>query len=851
MIKDKLKNLLVPALFLLAILAGALALVLLKEEPKPEEIIKVNAYEGKEKEIVLENDNLKLTMDPATTQFKVKMKSSGKVWYSNPQDAEEDQVALATDIENLKSTLLLTYSTINGVDTLYNNYKYSIAGGIYKIEEADDSIKVNYSIGEVEKEFVVPNVILKDRFEQLLSQMSKSDASMVNQYYKMYDINDLGKKDDKDALLAKYPILADQVIYVLREGVKDNMKTKFEGYFSEAGYTAEEYAKGKELYTADNSTDKPVFNVSVIYRLEGNDLKVEVPMEEIEYKKDYPILTLNVLPYFGAGTASEKGYLLVPEGGGSIINFNNGKTAQNSYYSNVYGWDMAQGRTSLVHETRTYYGVYGISKGDSSFLCMLEDGAAYASIGADISGRSNSYNYVSASFSILHREQCDVADKYNGAMFVYEENIPKETLIERYRFVDSGSYVDMANTYHDYLGETYGERFTANDEPNVPVAVELIGAVDKMEQVMGVPVSKPLVLTSYQDSKKILEELNENGVKNLSVKLSGWMNGGMKQTILSKVKLVSRLGSKKDLKALTSYAAENGMKLYLDGVTNYAYNNKATDDFLLSRDAATYASKVTVKLFPFDPVYYGKQEERDPCYLLNPKATKAMMGNLSEASKAFGAAGVSLRDVGYQLSADYNPRRPVTRQTVKEEQMDAMNSIHDSGTGIMTNMGNDYTLGVTDFITNMDLNGSGYSIIDETIPFYQIALHGYVNYTGEALNLAGDYRRELLKSAEYGAGLFFTFMAADSTELQNTYYSQYFGAGFTSWKETMLAIYARYEKDLGGTFRQRITDHERFDKGITLTTYEDGTKVYVNYNYEDYTTQDGKKLPARDYLVIQ
>ena len=93
-----------------------------------------------------------------------------------------------------------------------------------------------------------------------------------------------------------------------------------------------------------------------LYRLEGQDLLVSVPMNEIEYKEDYPLITVNVLPYFGAGTTNEEGYLLVPEGGGSIINFNNGKTAQSSYYSNLYGWDMAQGRDYLVQETRVYYG---------------------------------------------------------------------------------------------------------------------------------------------------------------------------------------------------------------------------------------------------------------------------------------------------------------------------------------------------------------------------------------------------------------------------------------------------------------------------------------------------------------
>ena len=341
-LKEKTKSLLGPVLILLLIVIGILIIAFWKEEETPEEIVKVNTYEGNSSDIVLENENLKMVMDPETTQFTVTKKSTGAIWYSNPQDADEDTVALKSDIENLKSTLLLTYSVVNGVDTLYNNYKYSISSKIFNIEATENSIKVDYSIGEVEKEYIIPLVAEEERMEELLGNMSKGDASMVKDYYKKYDINNLGKKDDKEALLEQYPILEEKVIYVLRDGVKDNLKKKLEEFFSEAGYTDEEYAVDKELYAQSGESDKPVFNVSIEYRLEGDDLVVTVPMSEIEYKDEYPIISLTILPYFGAGGTEEDGYMLVPEGGGSIIRFNNGKLAQNSYYSNVYGWDMAQ-----------------------------------------------------------------------------------------------------------------------------------------------------------------------------------------------------------------------------------------------------------------------------------------------------------------------------------------------------------------------------------------------------------------------------------------------------------------------------------------------------------------------------
>ena len=849
MLKEKMKSLLGPVLLLLVILAGVLAVTFMKEPEEEEEIVKVNSYEGGEQDIVLENDKLKFVMDPTTTQFSITVKSSGEIWYSNPQDADQDSVALNTDKDNLQSTLLLTYSTINGVDTLYSNYKYSMQSHIYNIDATDDMIKINYSIGEVEKEFYIPTVLTEERWNELIEVMEVSESTMVKDYYKKYDINDLDKKDDKDALLEQYPILADSVIYVLREGVKDNLKSKFEGFFENAGYTMEEYQEDKELYAGEAISDKPVFNVTMEYSLDEDDLIVNIPMDEIQCKSDYPLLNLNVLPFFGAGGTKDEGYLLVPEGGGAIINFNNGKTAQNSYYASMYGWDMAQGRDSLVHETCAYYGAFGIAKGDSSFLCMLEDGASYASIQADISGRNNSYNYANAQYNIMHREQCDVADKYNGEMFTYVEDIPKEDIRQRYRFVDSNEYSDMAGAYRNYLTDKYGSAFEANVDAEVPVTVEVVGAVDKIEQICGVPVRKPLKVTSYSEAEELLKELKAAGMNNVSVKLSGWMNGGIKQSILKKVKLISRLGSKKDLESLIAYANDNEIALYLDGITNYAYNSKVTDGFLQFRDAARMVSKEKAELSEFSTIWYGEVDWKDPYYLLKPSVILDMMENLAGAASKYEAAGVSLRDTGYALSADYNEKQMVTREEAKKQQINELQKIKDQGLGVMTNMGNDYTLGQTDFITNMDLNGSVYTILDETVPFYQMAIHGFVNYAGEPLNLTGDSQEELLKSAEYGAALSFTYMKEDPTELQNTYYTQYFGANYDGWKDKMTEIYSRYSQDLSGIFAQQMTAHDLLDEGVTSTTYADGTIVYVNYNYEDYTTEDGLKLPARDYLV--
>lgn len=61
-------------------------------------------------------------------------------------------------------------------------------------------------------------------------------------------------------------------------------------------------------------------------------------------------------------------------------------------------------------------------------------------------------------------------------------------------------------------------------------------------------------------------------------------------------------------------------------------------------------------------------------------------------------------------------------------------------------------------------------------------------------------------------------------------------------------MYKEYDEALGHVYNLFITDHRYLADGVTETTYEDGTKVYVNYNYTDYS-EGGVSVSARDYAV--
>ena len=80
-----------------------------------------------------------------------------------------------------------------------------------------------------------------------------------------------------------------------------------EDIFAKQGFTYEDYLENKELYKESNIKEVPAFNISMIYKLDGNKLTVTVPFKEISYRLKYPITQVSVLPYFGAASPSDEG----------------------------------------------------------------------------------------------------------------------------------------------------------------------------------------------------------------------------------------------------------------------------------------------------------------------------------------------------------------------------------------------------------------------------------------------------------------------------------------------------------------------------------------------------------------
>jgi len=819
-------------------------------------IIPVVAYEKGEdtEDIVLENNFLELRFLPETAEIIIRDKIKGAVWRSTPPGAASDQMANVVTMDLMKSQFSLQYSDVSGVGETFSSSQ-SIERGAYEYAIVNGSLEVNYTVGNVARTFLIPPAAPEDRMLSFLGRMETEDRRRVESNYRLYDINNLRSNDDRGALLAQYPDLANEKIFVLREGTQEFMREQLEEIFKAIEYTREDYYEDVSRYAASTGAERPAFTVTLRYTLDGKSLLVSVPFDKIAYRTLYPVIRLDLLPFMGAGGLQDEGYLLVPDGSGALINFNNGKFNQIASNNPVYGWDEAMPRSAVVIDNRAPYPAFGIQKNGAALLGIIEEGAAYANIQADVSGRNCSYNYVYAYFDMIHGAVMDISGRSDRAVYLFESGFPQdEKITVRYTLCDSDGYVGMAKEYRSWLLKKYPRLANRPAVKGVPIAVEIVGAVNKTQHRLGIPFDLPLKLTSYSEAEKMIQDFSKFGWKDVQVKITGWFNRSYEHTVPSKISLIGDLGGKKNFKNLVSAAGQNGYDLYPEADFMFMRDLNPFDGFSLYRDVSRYVSRSRVEKYPYSFVWFGERIRWGKLnYLARPASSMNIIDKFMQNASSLGLQNIAFRNMGSRLGGDYNEKRRVSREASMKMRQDKFTQLSDGGAKVMVSAGFLYSVPWADFIIDMAVDYQGYSITDESVPFYQIALSGLVPYTSRAINLAEDYTKNLLKTIESGAGLYFSFMAEETVELQETKFRQFYANEYDKWVGDADALYKRFSADFAGLYGQAITDHIILSPGVTVTVYEDGTRVVVNrsdnpWNYD----REGRSIVIKaDSYIVQ
>ena len=802
-------------------------------------------------EIVLENDFLELRFLPQTAGIVLRDKASGSQWYSSPQNAAMDRGADVVTMQLMQSQFSLQYADVSGVgETLYSNTQ-SIERGFYEYEIIDGSLEVRYTIGNISRSFFIPPAVPEERMLTYLNQMETDDRRKIEASYRLYDIDNLRPSDNRADLLSRYPDLAREKIYVIRDNTQDYMKEQFEEFFAAVGYTREDYYEDAERYTTSSASDNPAFNVVIRYSLDGRSLVASVPFDRIAYRSFYPMIRLDILPFMGAGGLEDEGYLFVPDGSGALVYFNNEKQNQIAYNIGVYGWDEAMPRRAVVSDNKAAYPVFGIQKNGAALLCVIEEGSAYASVHADVSGRNCSYNSVYASFDIVHGALMDISGRSDRAVYQYESGLPAdEGITLRYTICADSGYVGMAKEYRSWLQSKYPDLGKHASGSGVPVAVEIVGAVNKTRHRLGIPFDLPLKLTSYREMESMINDFAGFGWRNAHVKLNGWFNRSVDHSVPTTIKLIRELGNKRNFTGIVSAAEHNNFRLYPEVDFLYIKDVKAFRGYSLYRDSARYVNRERIEKYPYSFVWFGERKQWGKLsHVARPASMMSMIDRFVQKGSSLGLQNIAFRNIGSRLSGDYNEKRRVSREAAMRMRQEKLAELNNSGIGVLVNTGFSYSVPWASIITDMMLDDQSFGITDVSVPFFPIVLHGLVPFTGKAINLAEDYTRNVLKTIESGAGLYFSFMIEETAELQETKFRQFYANEYHKWVGDADALYRQFSADFGRLYNQAIVDHSILSSGVTMTMYEDGTRVIVNISANDWN-YNGNIVKADNYIVL-
>jgi len=828
-------------------------------KPKAPRSKPVVAFEYMEdgEEIVLENQFLHLRFLPDTAEIILTDKASRVEWRSNPPNPAGDLNAQVVTRQLMESQFSLEYADNSGVGMTLQSGIYSVQRNAYEFEVNNNVLEVRYTVGDLSRAYRIPPAMTEERMNEFFPQMDDEEKGIVETTYRLYDINNLRSTDDRTKLLSDYPDLREIKLWVLRLNSPDFMKEMSEDAFKNAGYTLDDYIIDSMRYEVTGADVKPAFSLVLRYSLDGRSLILNIPFDLVGYRSAYPIKKLTLMPFMGAGSVNDSGYMLVPDGSGALIDFNNGKQNQLHYSINVYGHDEAMPREgkAKINDNSALFPAFGIHKNGASLFCIIEEGSAYANITADVSGRNCSWNSVYPIFDMVHGTELDIVERSQRKVFMYEAGLPAgESITMRYTPCAEPGYMGMAKEYRSWLLKKYPaiSKKRASTGNSVPVAVEIIGAVNKTQHRLGLPMDLPLKLTSYKETASMIDDFSMLGWDNVYIKLNGWFNRSVEHKVPSKINLIKELGSKRDFKNIANTAEKSNYNLYPE--VDFVFVRDVGgmfSGFSLYGDASRYVNRERVQSYPYSFVWFGERTQWGKLnYLVRPTTSVKMINNYIKKADDFGIKNIAFRNMASKLAGDYHEKRHISREASMRIRQQQFEKMDDAGTGILVHTGHVYAAPWASIITDMIITDQNFGITDTSIPFLPIVLHGLVPYTGRAINLAEDYTKNLLKTIESGAGLYFSFMKEDTAVLQETKFRQFYANEYDKWVEDANDLYQKFNGDFGHLSNQLIVNHVVLSPNVTVTVYEDGTRVVVNAS-DNAWIYNGMNVSANSYIVLR
>ncbi len=663
--------------------------------------------------------------------------------------------------------------------------------------------------------------------------------------------------EDSVANEANKNILKSQfLLYYYNDDVVSGMWNSYTDCVRKGSYTAESITDGvRYIYTVGDDTAG--FVIPIEYRLSDDHLEVSIPASQIRELGGGYLYRIQLLRYMGATSYEDEGYFVVPNGSGSLICFNNGKTTAPMYSQYIYDIDpLAASYTTIEPLQTARLPIYGICSQDADLLVSIEDSASNCVLSAEVSGAYNDYNFAFPTFVFRTVDDLKNFDNSDTSVLVMEKEMYRYNIRVRYSFPGDGyrGYAGIANYYRERLVQD-GVLVRDETDGDIPLYCDVITGVRETGHFLGVQYLHSFAMTTFPEAEMISSELRSTGIDHQVLNVQGWFNGGYYHDAADRVHVPGYLGGRSGLEHLSDAVTENGGRLYAD----VAFQKVSCADRFFPHDQVSsryYGSGYTALFGLVNPTTYrntaslGYRENK--YYALSPKFLPRYVGSFLDKTEGLDVYGFSLRDLGNYLISDKKRSEVIEREQALNIVTGQMQRLKDSGKQLMISEANAYAFAYATDIINAPIDHTAYAIVDERIPFYEMILHGYISYSTELLNYENrdDMDRIRLQMIESGAAPHYVFTGDESSRMKLTSLNSYYATTFENWSDSAVETYRYVNGALSQVQGAAIIGHEIEDGGVRRITYDNGVTILVNYGSSDMVCE-GYTIPALGYMVIQ
>jgi len=793
-----------------------------------------------------QNEYIALYVYPQHTTIAVYDMRNGHIWYSSPPGRLQDSRANPQE-----RNIMHSIAGIRFYDARRNNFRWTYNDSVAH-EQADifsipNGITIRYLIGNTDLGIhALPRYIEIEQFQTRVLDEIEDDA----------DRGWLSRNFTNTPAMPDFMRMGSGIM----SGVNAQRTLRI---FEEIGWTEEEteFANAISGHVPEITRDLVVIYIE--FAIDGDSLIVNVPLDRIEMSNEVNrVSDIELMRFFGAGSEEDEGFLLIPSGSGALIEFNNNRFNEERFIAPMYGFDFLTNprRPQVLQSVRLP--VFGINHGNAAMIAHVENGAALASMTADVAGRGNSFNYAWFSFSIRQSQRVEIGLPGNhrvNSMNIIQQYAYYGDITIRYHFIAGDGNIatlgDMAAAYRQFLVKN-GDLTPITENNDRTFYLDIIGTVDVVNHFLGVPYMTEQVMTSFADANHILDNLNAGGIYNVQMQLHGWFNGGINHYVARNVNQSRRLGSQSEMQALNARLQADGGAL--NPAVNFMLTNFHSRRFNSTFEAARdipgmrgVMSRVARDMLSTRFSYHSN----DWFYIVHPGVIPFHVESFMPAyRRSTGLDSLALLDMGDFLTESMYRQGSVDREHSRLISREQLGLLNQEFPHLVVFGGNDYAIRYASHLVDVPTRADWFYIIDHEVPFYQMVMHGYIEFAGSPVNLQSspDVRGALLNSMATGASPRFTMTAEPTRIFQFSPHERMYSTQYVNWIRAAVDHYQEFNDVYRYLLTERIIDfiplYGSVGSSVSVTVFSNGTRIYVNNTNEEFVGH-GVIIPPMDFVV--